>query len=218
MPSSTSSKVSSSPVGRMRRRSDPPSSSSTIQPSHPPPSPPTSRFYPSDDIDPFSSPPSYPRPIRKDPNSRSALKEPRPLGKATGDFRLHPAAGESRQERRKHRRATEKYRTAHATRERVRVEAFNTAFGELRQLLPTLPPDKKLSKIEILRLAICYIAFLNHVLDLSWSTSDCHNAYTRIHHRRNRYVVLQIQYSTPSLDSHVLCFATTMHSKLLTII
>lgn len=73
----------------------------------------------------------------------------------------------SRQERRKHRRATEKYRTAHATRERVRVEAFNTAFGELRQLLPTLPPDKKLSKIEILRLAICYIAFLNHVLELS---------------------------------------------------
>lgn len=77
------------------------------------------------------------------------------------------SSSSSRQERRKHRRATEKYRTAHATRERVRVEAFNTAFGELRQLLPTLPPDKKLSKIEILRLAICYIAFLNHVLELS---------------------------------------------------
>lgn len=77
--------------------------------------------------------------------------------------------GPSRQERRRHRRATEKYRMAHATRERVRVEAFNSAFAELRQLLPTLPPDKKLSKIEILRLAICYIAFLNHVLDLSQS-------------------------------------------------
>lgn len=49
-------------------------------------------------------------------------------------------------------------------RERVRVEAFNLAFAELRKLLPTLPPDKKLSKIEILRLAICYIAYLNHVL------------------------------------------------------
>ncbi|NWZ79729.1 HEN1 protein, partial [Poecile atricapillus] len=59
-----------------------------------------------------------------------------------------------------------KYRTAHATRERIRVEAFNVAFGELRRLLPTLPPDKKLSKIEILRLAICYISYLNHVLDV----------------------------------------------------
>jgi len=73
----------------------------------------------------------------------------------------------SRQERRRHRRATERYRTAHATRERVRVEAFNAAFGRLRRMLPTLPPDKKLSKIEILRLAICYITFLDHVLELS---------------------------------------------------
>lgn len=71
----------------------------------------------------------------------------------------------SRDERRRRRRATEKYRHAHASRERTRVEAFNVAFGQLRQLLPTLPPDKKLSKIEILRLAICYIAYLNHVLD-----------------------------------------------------
>nr|XP_009923675.1 PREDICTED: helix-loop-helix protein 1-like [Haliaeetus albicilla] len=63
-------------------------------------------------------------------------------------------------------RATAKYRTAHATRERIRVEAFNMAFAELRKLLPTLPPDKKLSKIEILRLAICYISYLNHVLDV----------------------------------------------------
>ncbi|XP_009321081.1 PREDICTED: helix-loop-helix protein 1 [Pygoscelis adeliae] len=70
------------------------------------------------------------------------------------------------QHRRRRRRATAKYRTAHATRERIRVEAFNMAFAELRKLLPTLPPDKKLSKIEILRLAICYISYLNHVLDV----------------------------------------------------
>jgi len=72
----------------------------------------------------------------------------------------------SREERRRRRRATPKYRSAHASRERVRVEAFNSAFNDLRQLLPTLPPDKKLSKIEILRLAICYIGYLNHVLDV----------------------------------------------------
>nr|XP_046260556.1 helix-loop-helix protein 2-like [Scatophagus argus] len=72
----------------------------------------------------------------------------------------------SREEKRRKRRATAKYRSAHATRERVRVLAFNVAFAELRKLLPTLPPDKKLSKIEILRLAICYISYLNHVLDI----------------------------------------------------
>ncbi|XP_042351136.1 helix-loop-helix protein 2-like [Plectropomus leopardus] len=72
----------------------------------------------------------------------------------------------SREEKRRRRRATAKYRSAHATRERVRVVAFNVAFAELRKLLPTLPPDKKLSKIEILRLAICYISYLNHVLDV----------------------------------------------------
>ncbi|XP_029315443.1 helix-loop-helix protein 1-like [Cottoperca gobio] len=72
----------------------------------------------------------------------------------------------SREEKRRRRRATAKYRCAHATRERVRVVAFNGAFAEMRKMLPTLPPDKKLSKIEILRLAICYISYLNHVLDV----------------------------------------------------
>ena len=70
----------------------------------------------------------------------------------------------TREEKRRRRRASIKYRTAHATRERMRVEAFNSAFGTLRQLLPTLPPDKKLSKIEILRLAICYIKYLDGML------------------------------------------------------
>ncbi|XP_041577096.2 helix-loop-helix protein 1 [Taeniopygia guttata] len=85
-----------------------------------------------------------------------------------GSGAVGPAGKEplSREERRRRRRATAKYRTAHATRERIRVEAFNVAFAELRRLLPTLPPDKKLSKIEILRLAICYISYLNHVLDV----------------------------------------------------
>jgi nescient helix-loop-helix protein len=78
-----------------------------------------------------------------------------------------PMTNLSREERRRRRRATLKYRIAHASRERIRVEAFNVAFAELRKLLPTLPPDKKLSKIEILRLAICYISYLHHVLELS---------------------------------------------------
>lgn len=96
----------------------------------------------------------------------------RDTSSAAGSSRGRRAAnqensGLSREERRRRRRATQKYRSAHATRERVRVEAFNVAFTELRKLLPTLPPDKKLSKIEILRLAICYISYLNHVLELN---------------------------------------------------
>ena len=41
---------------------------------------------------------------------------------------------------------------------------MNLAFGELRKLLPTYPPERKLSKNEILRLAMKYIKFLDNLL------------------------------------------------------
>lgn len=97
---------------------------------------------------------------------RSLATEAARVGDLQDGFIRSPGM-QTREERRRSRRATEKYRSAHASRERVRVEAFNMAFGKLRKLLPTLPPDKKLSKIEILRLAICYISYLNHVLHIS---------------------------------------------------
>ena len=50
------------------------------------------------------------------------------------------------------------------TRERWRQQNVNGAFAELRKLVPTHPPDKKLSKNEILRLTIKYIALLDRVL------------------------------------------------------
>ncbi|KAK9540068.1 hypothetical protein VZT92_002539 [Zoarces viviparus] len=46
------------------------------------------------------------------------------------------------------------------SRERWRQQNVNGAFSELRKLIPTHPPDKKLSKNEILRLAVKYINFL----------------------------------------------------------
>ncbi|XP_076127333.1 T-cell acute lymphocytic leukemia protein 2 [Alosa pseudoharengus] len=52
------------------------------------------------------------------------------------------------------------------TRERWRQHNVNTAFAELRKLIPTHPPEKKLSKNEILRLAMRYINFLVQVLDV----------------------------------------------------
>ncbi|XP_062874309.1 T-cell acute lymphocytic leukemia protein 2 [Trichomycterus rosablanca] len=51
------------------------------------------------------------------------------------------------------------------TRERWRQQSVNTAFTELRKLIPTHPPDKKLSKNEILRLAMRYITFLITILE-----------------------------------------------------
>ncbi|XP_013841783.1 T-cell acute lymphocytic leukemia protein 2 isoform X1 [Sus scrofa] len=50
------------------------------------------------------------------------------------------------------------------TRERWRQQNVNSAFARLRKLIPTHPPDKKLSKNETLRLAMRYINFLVKVL------------------------------------------------------
>lgn len=51
------------------------------------------------------------------------------------------------------------------SRERWRQQNVNGAFADLRRLVPTHPPDKKLSKNEILRLAIKYIKLLTSVLE-----------------------------------------------------
>ena len=48
--------------------------------------------------------------------------------------------------------------------ERKRTQTMNTAFSELRNRIPNVPPDTKLSKIKTLRLAISYIRYLMDVL------------------------------------------------------
>ncbi|KAL3084190.1 hypothetical protein niasHT_039316 [Heterodera trifolii] len=77
----------------------------------------------------------------------------------------------ARAERRRLRRATPKYRNLHANRERQRVEAFNRAFGHVRELLPPSAhhrqgKGRKMSKIEILRGAIAYLTHLNFMLNM----------------------------------------------------
>ncbi|XP_012893099.1 PREDICTED: basic helix-loop-helix transcription factor scleraxis, partial [Dipodomys ordii] len=66
-----------------------------------------------------------------------------------------PAARAGREPRQRH--------TANA-RERDRTNSVNTAFTALRTLIPTEPADRKLSKIETLRLASSYISHLGNVL------------------------------------------------------
>ncbi|XP_052813511.1 transcription factor 15-like [Mya arenaria] len=57
-------------------------------------------------------------------------------------------------------------------RERDRTQSVNTAFITLRTLIPTEPADRKLSKIEVLRLATSYIAHLNTVLMVGGDSFD----------------------------------------------
>ncbi|XP_058259238.1 protein lyl-1 [Hemibagrus wyckioides] len=61
------------------------------------------------------------------------------------------------------------------SRERWRQQNVNGAFSELRKLIPTHPPDKKLSKNEILRLAMKYINFLVKLLNDQANDSSEHS-------------------------------------------
>ncbi|KAE8580608.1 hypothetical protein XENTR_v10024487 [Xenopus tropicalis] len=56
------------------------------------------------------------------------------------------------------------HRQAANIRERRRMLSINSAFEELRGRVPTFPYEKRLSKIDTLRLAIAYIALLSDIL------------------------------------------------------
>ncbi|XP_061788270.1 transcription factor 15 [Nerophis lumbriciformis] len=88
-------------------------------------------------------------------------------GKSTGGEE-EPAAARRRKRRRRGREARlaggNKQRQAANARERDRTQGVNTAFTTLRTLIPTEPADRKLSKVETLRLACSYISHLANVL------------------------------------------------------
>lgn len=76
--------------------------------------------------------------------------------------------------------------TANA-RERDRTNSVNTAFTALRTLIPTEPADRKLSKIETLRLASSYISHLGNVLLAGEACGDgqpCHSGPAFFHAAR----------------------------------
>lgn len=56
-------------------------------------------------------------------------------------------------------------RNAANSRERSRMRVLSTAFVELKAVLPWVPKDTKLSKLDTLKLAAGYIAYLKQVLD-----------------------------------------------------
>ncbi|XP_015116900.1 neurogenic differentiation factor 1 [Diachasma alloeum] len=65
-------------------------------------------------------------------------------------------------------------RQAANLRERRRMQNINDAFEGLRAHLPTLPYEKRLSKVDTLRLAIGYITFLTELVRAD-KGSDTHN-------------------------------------------
>ena len=76
-------------------------------------------------------------------------------------------------------------------RERDRTHSVNTAFSALRTLIPTEPADRKLSKIETLRLASSYISHLGNVLLLGDGGPD--NAPCNPKHENCKRVVVLSQ-------------------------
>ncbi|XP_052000775.1 basic helix-loop-helix transcription factor scleraxis-like [Xyrauchen texanus] len=85
-------------------------------------------------------------------------------------------------------------------RERDRTNSVNKAFTALRTLIPTEPADRKLSKIETLRLASSYISHLGNVLLVGEECGDsqpCLRSSGALYHHHHN---LQNS-TTPSPDS-----------------
>ena len=60
---------------------------------------------------------------------------------------------------------TKVQRTAANNRERRRMLSLNTAFDSLRERIPTFSYEKKLSRIETLKLAMTYISFMSDLIE-----------------------------------------------------
>ncbi|CAH1175926.1 unnamed protein product [Phaedon cochleariae] len=71
-------------------------------------------------------------------------------------------------------------RQAANLRERKRMQSINDAFEGLRAHIPTLPYEKRLSKVDTLKLAIGYINFLGELVRTDKNAnSECFNGHNR---------------------------------------
>lgn len=68
--------------------------------------------------------------------------------------------------------------------ERRRTQSINNAFSDLRDCIPNVPSDTKLSKIKTLRLATSYIGYLMTVLDTDDPGTDGFKADLSAHTSR----------------------------------
>ena len=94
----------------------------------------------------------------------------------TSQFHFASAEHHDKNLKRKRRRKSPAQQIAqrHAAnlRERKRMQSINEAFEGLRHHIPTLPYEKRLSKVDTLRLAIGYIGFLTEMISSDMSHSQ----------------------------------------------
>ncbi|VVC38170.1 Hypothetical protein CINCED_3A013002 [Cinara cedri] len=75
--------------------------------------------------------------------------------------------------------------------ERRRTQSINNAFSDLRDCIPNVPSDTKLSKIKTLRLATSYISYLMTVLDSDDPETDGFKADLSAHTSRRSSAATQ---------------------------
>jgi transcription factor 1a len=80
--------------------------------------------------------------------------------------------GKCKRSRKKNYQHQLQQRHAANLRERRRMQSINEAFEGLRSHIPTLPYEKRLSKVDTLRLAIGYISFLADMVNSTGSADD----------------------------------------------
>ena len=104
-------------------------------------------------------------------HSATNSRDSKPFKSAGSDFKDDPlcpslTAAMLKKKKRKRKSGPVAYhqRQAANQRERRRMKAINEAFERLQSHIPTLPYEKKLSKVDTLRLAINYIRFLDQIL------------------------------------------------------
>eukprot|EP00794_Sanderia_malayensis_P020584 gene20584-22610_t len=111
-------------------------------------------------------------------------------------------------------------------RERTRTHSVNDGFVILRNLIPTEPVNRKLSKIETLRLASSYIWHLNSLLVNSYCNTDTaqhspyYHSHSHQHHQSSTATTnhpTQLYYSTCTTGTDKICtfcisFLRALHS------
>ncbi|XP_068197609.1 pancreas transcription factor 1 subunit alpha [Antennarius striatus] len=111
---------------------------------------------------------------------------------------LSPQSGEPFLKRRRRMRSEmemQQLRQAANVRERRRMQSINDAFEGLRSHIPTLPYEKRLSKVDTLRLAIGYINFL---AELVQSDLPIRNPSSETHAQPKKIIICHRGTRSPS--------------------
>lgn len=101
--------------------------------------------------------------------------------------KLDPKSYEVKRKRKRTDTSYLQQRQAANHRERRRMQCINEAFEGLRTHIPTLPYEKRLSKVDTLRLAISYINFLTELI--SSDTGDCEDDFSTSYDKPGKILI-----------------------------